>query len=138
MDHIVFPSPNSSQVFFPISWVFAHELRNNGENRKRIQRQDCVAKRELGRDVEIVGGSLGSLRYWNFAGGEVWKRGVSCVKGKGTSLADGNVNAECPVEIRMKPVQPKESIGACFGEIVSPAHISGIFHGEKALQKPVY
>ena len=75
---------------------------------------------------------------WNFPCREVWKGGVGCVKGKGTSLADGNVNPERRIEIRMKPVQPEESIEACFGGLVSPAHISGIGHGEKALPEQEY
>ena len=35
--------------------------------------------------------------------GEVWERGVGCIKGKSTSLADGNVNPERSIEIRMEP-----------------------------------
>ena len=35
---------------------------------------------------------------------EVRERSVGGVKGKGTSLADGDVNLERPIEIRKKPV----------------------------------
>lgn len=43
-------------------------------------------------------------RFWdrNVAGGEFRERVVGSVEGKSTSLADGDVNPERPIEIRMK------------------------------------
>ena len=78
-------------------------------------------------------------RFWgrNFTSGEARERGIGRVEVKSTSLIDGDINPQCLIEIRAKPVQLKESIGACFGERTSPTHISGIAHGESVLQKQV-
>ena len=122
---------------FPVIWVFAHEFGDNGEDGKRIQRQNCVTQRELGRDVDVVGRSL--RRFWdrNVGCGKGRERSVGYIKGESTSQANGNVNPERPGEIRMKPASRKESIGACIGDPMSLTHISGIGHDGKALQEQV-